>query len=194
MDRSAFATPAAKGEFGILEPQGGLCWRGDALPARLLLRLILESIEESEIGLGSAEPFMQSAVYNLVGALFGASELTHHFSQSAKLFVRICSIVKRHFSHPDVGPAEVAAEAGISVRYLQKLFAARGTTCSHYIRSLRLDHAAQLLDRETPTKANIPLGEIAHSCGYRDYANFARHFRARFRDTPGAFRKRALSQ
>jgi hypothetical protein len=32
-----------------------------------------------------------------------------------------------------------AAEAGISVHYLQKVFAARATTFGHFIRSLRLD-------------------------------------------------------
>jgi len=176
------------------EPHGGLCWRGDTLPGRLLLRLILDAIDESDIVLGSAEPFMQSAVYDLVGALFGGSELPRHFSQSDKLFVRICSIVKCHFPDPDIGPAEVATEAGISVRYLQKIFAMRGTTCSHYIRSVRLDHAAHLLDCQISTKRNIPLAEIGQCCGYRDYANFARHFRARFGYTPGAFRKRAPSQ
>jgi AraC family transcriptional regulator, positive regulator of tynA and feaB len=175
------------------EPQGGLCWRSDALPGRLPLRSILEAVDESGIVPGSAEPFMQGAVYNLVGALFGESELPRHFCQGDKLFARICSIVKRHFPDPDVGSAEVASEAGISVRYLQKLFAMRGTTCSHYVRSLRLDHAAQLLNRQTSTDRNILLAEIGQSCGYRDYANFARHFRARFGYAPGAFRNRGPS-
>jgi AraC family transcriptional regulator, positive regulator of tynA and feaB len=178
------------------EPQGGLCWRGDALPGRLLQRLILETIDESDIVAGSAEfeSFMQGAVYNLVGALFGASDLPRHFSHGDRLFVRICIIIKRYFPDPDIGPAEVAAEAGISVRYLQRLFAARGTTCSHYIRSLRLDHAAQLLNRGASTSMNIPLVEVAHSCGYRDYSNFSRHFRARLGRAPGAFRKCPLSE
>jgi len=83
------------------------------------LRLILDAIDESDFVLGSAEPFMQSAVYDLVGALFGGSELPRHFSQSDKLFVRICVIVSS-LPDPDIGPAEVAAEAGISVRYLQR--------------------------------------------------------------------------
>jgi AraC family transcriptional regulator, positive regulator of tynA and feaB len=139
------------------EPQGGWSWRGDALPARLLQRLILEAIDESEAVAGSAESefFMQSAVYNLVGALFGTSDLPRHFSHGDRLFVRICTIIKRHFPDPDVGPIEVAAEAGISVRYLQKLFAARGTTCRHYLRSVRLDHAAQLLNRGISTNTTF---------------------------------------
>jgi AraC-like DNA-binding protein len=37
----------------------------------------------------------------------------------------------------------IAAETGISLRYLQKLFTERGSTCSELIFSLRLDHAAR---------------------------------------------------
>ncbi len=44
-------------------------------------------------------------------------------------------------------PCDVAAEARISLRYLQKLFTMRNSTCGHFIHSLRLDHAARLLQR-----------------------------------------------
>jgi AraC-like DNA-binding protein len=58
----------------------------------------------------------------------------------------------------------------------------------HFIRSLRLDHAAQLLRQQTSIKASLPLTEVAYACGYRDYAHFARNFRARFGCAPGASR------
>jgi len=171
------------------EPHGGLCWRSDALPVRLLRHFLAETVEEAEAALDSSEVYVQLAVYNLIGALFGSSDLSSHFSPRDKLFVRVCGIIKRHFSDPNVGSVEVAGEAGISVRYLQKLFAMRGTTFSHFIKALRLDHAAQLLDRQRTT--GLPLSEVAHACGYRDYSHFTRDFRARFGHTPGAFRGRA---
>jgi hypothetical protein len=37
-----------------------------------------------------------------------------------KLFTRIRGVIKDRFADPDFGPSEVAAEAGISLRYLQK--------------------------------------------------------------------------
>jgi AraC-like DNA-binding protein len=43
----------------------------------------------------------------------------------------------------------VAAEAGISLRYLQKLFTQSGSTCSGFIDSLRLDKAGRLLRRRS---------------------------------------------
>lgn len=170
------------------EPRGGWCWRGDMLPSRLLGRFIMEAIQDRGVASDSAEFYLQRAVYDLVGALFDSSELSRHFSSSDKLFARLCSIAKRCLSDPNVGQAEVAAEAGISVRYLQKIFAARGTTFGHFLKSLRLDHAAQLLRQQTSYKTSLPLTEVAYACGYRDYAHFARNFRARFGRAPGASR------
>jgi AraC family transcriptional regulator, positive regulator of tynA and feaB len=79
----------------------------------------------------------------------------------------------------------VAARAGISLRYLQKLFTQRGSTCSELIYSLRLDHAARLLGRRESLRNGQPLSEIAYACGFRDYTHFTRKFRHRFGHPPG---------
>jgi AraC family transcriptional regulator, positive regulator of tynA and feaB len=103
------------------------------------------------------------------------------------LFGRIRGVIKDGFADPDFGPREVAAGAGISLRYLQKLFTARGATCSEFIYSLRLEHAARLLHRRASLATGQPLSEIAYACGFRDYKiHFARKFRHRFGCAPGA--------
>jgi AraC-like DNA-binding protein len=76
---------------------------------------------------------MQLAVYDLVGALFAPSDPWPVSRHADKLFARICGVIKDGFSDADFGPVEVAAEAGISLRYLQKLFTERGSTCSEFI-------------------------------------------------------------
>ena len=98
----------------------------------------------------------------------------------------MCGVMKDGFSDPDFGLVEVAAEAAISLRYLQKLFTERGSTCSEFIYSLRLDAAARLLRRRALVGTGQPLSEIAYACGFRDYAHFARKFRHRFGYPPGA--------
>jgi AraC-like DNA-binding protein len=72
------------------------------------------------------------------------------------------------------------------LRYVQKLFTARGSTCSEFIYSLRLDHAAHLLHRRASLGTRQPLSEIAYACGFSDYTHFARKFRHRFGYAPGA--------
>ena len=97
-----------------------------------------------------------------------------------KLFARVCGIIKNRFADPNISPSEAAAEMGISL-----LFTDRGSTCSHYICSLSLDHAVHLIERRASMKTGQPLAEIAYACGFRDYTYFARGFRRRFGTTPG---------
>jgi AraC-like DNA-binding protein len=172
------------------EPRGGL-YRPAGTPAgRLLFDLIRTSDDGEGGGISLADSYMQLAVYDLVGALFAPSEPSSGSRHSNKLFARIRGIIKHGCADPGFGPYEVAAEAGISLRYLQKLFTERGSTCSEFIYSLRLDHAAHLLHRRGSVGTDQPLSEIAYASGFRDYTHFARKFRHRFGYPPGAHSER----
>jgi AraC-like DNA-binding protein len=56
---------------------------------------------------------------------------------------------------------------------------------SEFIYSVRLDHAAQLLQRRALLGTRPSLGEIGYACGFSDYTHFARKFRHRFGHPPG---------
>jgi AraC family transcriptional regulator, positive regulator of tynA and feaB len=168
------------------EPQGGLYRRRGTPAGRLLFDLIRNSNNGEGSALSPADSYMQLAVYDLVGALFAPTEPSSASRHADKLFARIRGIIKDSCADPDFGPHDAAAEAGISLRYLQKLFTERGSTCSDFIYSLRLDQAAHLLHRRGSLGARQPLSEIAYVCGFRDYTHFARKFRQRFGHPPGA--------
>jgi AraC-like DNA-binding protein len=168
------------------EPQGGLYRRSGTPAGRLLFDLIRTSGNGEGSALSPVDSYMELAVYDLVGALFAPSEPLSGSRHADKLFARIRNIIKDGFADPSFGPHEVAAEAGISLRYLQKLFTERGSTCSEFIYSLRLDQAAHLLHRRGSLGVSQPLSEIAYACGFRDYTHFARKFRQRFGHTPGS--------
>ena len=136
---------------------------------------------------------MQLAVYDLLGALFAPLNPAPVSLYTDRLFKRVCNVIKDRFADPDFGPYEAAAEAGISLRYLQKLFTVRGSTCGDFIRSLRLDHAARLIKRRASMKTGQPLSVIAYACGFRDYTHFARFFRRRFGHAPGVARDHVQS-
>jgi AraC family transcriptional regulator, positive regulator of tynA and feaB len=167
------------------EPEGNIGWGSDALAARLLKRLVQESTEECGIQIASAEHYMQLAICDLLGALLASSDLLTYSSHNEKMFRRVSNIVKSNFTDPNLRPHDVATEARISLRYLQKFFTARGTTCSSFIQSLRLDQAARLVHLRNVTKSGQPLSEIAYACGFQDYGHFARSFRRRFGHSPG---------
>jgi AraC family transcriptional activator of tynA and feaB len=167
------------------EPQGGSCGRRGTIPMRLLSELIQDAIDGEASLTAPADGYMHLAVYDLLGALFASSDPFPH-QNTDKLFRRICGIIKDRFADPDFGPSEVAAEVGISLRYLQKLFTARDLTCIHYLQSLRLEHAARLLQRRAALGTGQPLSQIAYACGFNDYSYFFRRFRHRFGHALGA--------
>ena len=164
------------------ESQVGLCGRAKTGAVRLLYQLIRENVgDENSV---PASYYMQLAVYDLLGALFASSDRVSISLHNDKLFSRVRNIIKERFSDPDFGPCEVALEAGISLRYLQKLFTQRNSTCNESIYSLRLDHAARLLHRRKLLRTGQPISEIAYASGFRDYTHFARRFRQRFGRPP----------
>ena len=124
--------------------------------------------------------------------LFTPGQAEQMSTYSDRLFARICRMIEARFTDKDLTPSVVASEARISVRYLQKLFCARGTTCGHFIHSLRLDHASRLLQRRALSKSGQPLGEVAFACGFLDYPHFSRRFRDRFGHSPSAHSTSAL--
>jgi AraC-like DNA-binding protein len=145
--------------------KGGACSDRQAQAARLFYQFALDPLSYAEPAFGSADEFMRLVVYDLLGALF-APPAPLGSRHTDKLFARVCGIVKDRFADPNISPREVAAEMGISLRYLQSLFTDRGSTCSHYISSLRLDHAAHLIERRASMKTGQPLAEIAYACGF----------------------------
>jgi AraC-like DNA-binding protein len=168
------------------EPKACLCGRGETLAARVLRQYVLEGIKDEESAAAGSAPHMQLALYDLLSAVFAPSEPWPGSRYSDKLFARIRGIIHDGFADPNFGPNEIAAETCISLRYLQKLFTERGLTCTEFIYSLRLDHAARLVHRRAFLRTNQPLSEIAYACGFHDYTHFARKFRHRFGHAPGA--------
>ena len=154
---------------------------------QLLYELIRESTEDENSISPLAGRYMQLAIYDLIGALFAPPDTMPVSPHTDKLFRRVRDVITDRFVDPDFGPCEVAIEAGISLRYLQKLFFQRRSTCSEYIYSLRLDHAARLLQRRKRLRTGEPVSEIAYASGFRDYTHFARKFRHRFGHSPSSY-------
>ena len=167
------------------EPRGGVFRRNGTPAGRLLFDLVRSTGNAEDEALSPADSYMQLAVYDLVGALFAPSERGPGSRHTDKLFARIRDIIKVGCADPDFGSREVAAKAGISLRYLQKILTERGSTCSEVIYSYRLDHAGHLLQRRRLLETDQCLCEVAYACGFRDYTHFARKFRQRFGHPPG---------
>src|ERR1700726_3069828 len=100
------------------EPQDGFCGRCETRAGRLLFQLVLDAVVDEDLS-ARADAYMQLAIYDLLGALFAPSGPVPVSLHADKLFRRICGIIKDRFADPEFGPCELAAEAGISLRYVR---------------------------------------------------------------------------
>jgi transcriptional regulator GlxA family with amidase domain len=81
---------------------------------------------------------------------------------------------------------EIAADLGVSVRSLERKFgAAFGIPPMSFFRDLRLNKALSLVN-----STNMPLVEVALSCGLGDPNRLSKLFRKKFSVTPAALRKK----
>jgi AraC family transcriptional activator of tynA and feaB len=152
---------------------------------RTLFQLV-QHMDDDPVVSPETDAFMHLAVYDLLGAHLAPTDPQPNLAHTEKLFAKIRGIIGARFTDPDLGPGQVAAEAGISLRYLQKLFTVRGYSCGHFIQSLRLSRAEQLLRRRQLLDRDQPLSEIAFASGFSDYGFFSRKFQQRFGCAPGA--------
>ena len=93
----------------------------------------------------------------------------------------VFAFIDANLTEPEISTRAIAEEAGVSVRYVQMIFADMGTTPSTYIRDRRLDVAAERLRRQGPAAS---ITNVAFDLGFNDLSSFCRAFRRRFGVAP----------
>ena len=159
---------------------------GWGLPLGSLLTTISRELS------GSAVPRGQLA--DQVGALlslatgYQPAPMSRH---RGKIVQRLLHLIAERHAEPELKPGDVAAELGISKRYLHALLAETGTTFICLLNRVRLDRASEML--ADPRLGSLQVAEIAWRCGYFDSSYFARLFRRRFDMRPSEWRMQRSS-
>jgi AraC-like DNA-binding protein len=118
-----------------------------------------------------------------------------HALESARTTVRRAHLhraeafIRANLKRPDLDPGHVAEACGISLRYLQRLFAETDMTVAGYIRDCRLTRC----DEELQSRPGETIATIAYRWGFSDQAQFSRAYRAQFGRSPRAARRAAQS-
>jgi AraC-like DNA-binding protein len=100
----------------------------------------------------------------------------------------VLAAIRQRADQPGLDPARVAADLGMSVRYLHRLLEPTGRSFAEHLLKHRLDHAAAML--RDPDCAVLKIGAIATRAGFADISHFNRSFRRAFGDTPFGMRVR----
>jgi AraC family transcriptional activator of tynA and feaB len=107
----------------------------------------------------------------------------------AAMFVSACQVIALKFVDPDLTPAEIAQEIGVSTRTLARVFAANNDTIMRRVFDERVRQAARFLT--APAYAKRSVTDIAFACGFNDLSHFGRMFSSKMHMTPSQWRRRA---
>ncbi len=108
-------------------------------------------------------------------------------SRGEATLLQLKNHVARNLRDPRLDVASAARAAGISPRYLHRLFERCGTSFGAHVLEQRLLIAATRL--RDPRAAALPVSAVAYDCGFGDLSHFGRAFKARFAATPGEWRR-----
>jgi AraC-like DNA-binding protein len=134
-----------------------------------------------------AEPMLlkvEANILDLLGAVLaaraGAKTLPPETQRE-----RIRSYIQQHLQDHRLSPASIAADLGISVRYVHSLFKDEPLTIGQFIRELRVRACRADLEAEPPPAS---LTELALKWGFYDLSHMSRCFRDEYRISPKEIR------
>lgn len=151
---------------------------------------IAKEVEEASF-LPEGELLSQSALLKLWSIMF-----QHSFTQTVKTYTDIQGMrlkdcidyMHTHFSkHITIN--DLSSIAHMSDGHFSRTF-------KEYMKMSPIDYLIQIRIHESTKllqKSDLPIGEIALSCGFNDFSYFSKHFRQQMKCSPREYRKKHTS-
>lgn len=128
-----------------------------------------------------AEPTMDMIVVALTSAgVPQSATVKAHIDD----YRRAQTYIRARLGDSSLTVSSAATDLGVSVRYLQKLFAAAGTTPREWLLRARLERARSLL-----VASDITVAELAGEVGFKETSHFSRSFACAYGLSPGRYRR-----
>lgn len=147
-------------------------------------RLLLESMGNANLSDRESEAALEAMICLLRPAFQQRDALQ---PRKERQFRNVLSLIDDHIQSESLRPEWIAAESGMSVRSLYRMFADKGLVVAQYIKNRRLDLCAQVLRSASDEEK---LAGIGYSWGFADHSHFSTAFKQRFGVSPGEYRKR----
>jgi AraC-like DNA-binding protein len=137
---------------------------------------------------GLSDTTLAEQTATLLSLALGPAETPGNLTlHQRRLLDRLRALLAQGVEDSDFDPAALAAVAGLSRRYLHRLFALAGSSMMTELTDLRLNRAEMLL--AAPGAAGLSVSEIAWRCGFADLGQFGRAFRRRHGVSASAWRQ-----
>ena len=145
---------------------------------QLILNLLIRTIGEGDV---SVLKTPTAASFGL-----GVEEMVPEAALKNKTVVKLAGqYIHNHLNDPNLKVLSIAQHAGVSERYLHRLFKnAHGLSPSAYVQQKRLEKACILLQH-----SRLPIREVASYCGFIKLPHFSTWFARQMHQSPSEFRK-----
>ena len=131
------------------------------------------------------------ATADIVANLIRSAGLNAQPSVRLARLVEVKGYVRDNLKRSDLRPGLIAREFGMSLRSLHNLFSEHDLTVMQYIKSKRLDRAAE--DLRDAALVRLSVTEVGIKWAFSDSAHFSNAFKARYGESPSGYRKQRLS-
>jgi AraC-like DNA-binding protein len=177
----------------------GIAFKGQALAPLGLAGLFVDFVRSSISHAGDIEPVqyanLRRQILDLLVLTLTSQESGFEGAETSVQEAhlrRIKAAIRNRLCDHGLSPSRIAAECGLSVGYVHRLFAATGMTIGHWVREERLKASDRAL-RDPRYRGS--LAAVAQQFGFSDQPQFCRHYKQRFGRTPSETRAeaRALS-
>jgi AraC-like DNA-binding protein len=170
--------PANKEPLSLLVGYIGALREMDALGTPELQRLVVAHVNE--------------LVALTIGARGDAAEFARGRGLRAARIVKVLQVIEAGILDAGLSAATVAAQLGVTPRYVHLLLEETGRTFSRHVLEKRLVRAMALL--RDPRLCDRRIADIALEVGFADLSHFNRAFRRHFGDTPSGMRANSGKQ
>jgi AraC-like DNA-binding protein len=179
------------------EDLAGMQLDTDKPASRYLIRYLtlLTQLDETEDD-ERLNAHIGTTLLDLIALALGASKDAASCAQMRGLRAArtqdVIASIAAGFADPSFSPDRVAADLGVSVRYVQDLLQETGTSFSARVLQHRLQRARAML--ADPNNDGMRIGQVARACGFNEVPYFNRCFRRRFGESPSGFRAGSSSR
>lgn len=123
---------------------------------------------------------MQEKIWKL---FVTAPEETEVASANELFLVKLKAIIEQRMADPQLSVESLSEDMALSrVQLYRKVLSLTGVSGNKLIQSIRLQKAAQLLEKNTG-----PISEIAYQTGFNSLSYFTKCFKKKFGKTPSEF-------
>jgi AraC family transcriptional regulator, positive regulator of tynA and feaB len=113
-------------------------------------------------------------------------------NSNSMIFSNVRSVIEARLSDEKLDTETVAAEIGLSVRYINQILSHHDTSVARLIQSRRLERCRVAL--QDPGQSHRTVGEIAYGWGFVDLTHFGRRFKQAYSVAPREYRELAKQQ